>query len=80
MQLPKLNSEISREISQPSWPELGEQFVADLELAKRWSCSVKTLRNHRSKRIGCPYVRLGRSIRYRLSDIVAFEAQGRVGQ
>jgi hypothetical protein len=55
---------------------LDDQLITDQELAKRWSCSPKTLRNQRSQGQGCPYVRLGRMVRYRLSDVVAFEAQG----
>lgn len=54
-------------------------FLDDRELAARWNCSPKTLRNQRSLRMGCPYVHLGRLVRYRLSDVLAFEADGRIG-
>lgn len=34
--------------------------------------SVKTLQNERVRGDGCPYVKLGRSVRYRRRDLVAF--------
>ena len=51
-----------------------DQLISDRELARRWSCSPKTLRNHRSMKIGCPYIRLSCTVRYRLSDVLAYKA------
>ena len=48
-------------------------FLDDRQFAARWNCSPKTLRNHRSAKIGCGFVRIGRLVRYRLSDIINFE-------
>ena len=64
-----------------STPGTEEAFLTAKELAARWSCSVKSLSNDRSLRKGAdlPFIRLGRLIRYRLSDVLAFEAKGRVG-
>lgn len=50
-----------------------DELISEFRLARRWDCSPKTLRNQRSLGEGCPYVQLGRLIRYRLSDIVAYE-------
>ena len=43
------------------------------DLAKRFGMSVKTMQNWRHKGIGPKWEKMGRSIRYRLRDIVAFE-------
>lgn len=51
-----------------------EQFLDDRQLAARWKCSPKTLRNQRSRGEGCPFVRLGRLVRYRLSNVMLYEA------
>lgn len=56
----------------------GDRFLNDRELATRWNCSPKTLRNQRSLRRGCPYFLLGRLVRYRLSDVLAFEEEGKI--
>jgi hypothetical protein len=59
-----------------------ETFLTAKELGARWGCSVKSLSNNRSLRQGTdlPFIRLGRLVRYRLSDVTAFEAKGRVGE
>ncbi|MBL6425913.1 MAG: DNA-binding protein [Maritimibacter sp.] len=46
------------------------------QLAKRWNMSTRTLERWRAENYGPPYLVLGGSIRYRLDDIVAFEAAG----
>lgn len=51
-----------------------EVFLTSRELAKRWSCAAKTLANRRSLGEGCTYFRIGGLVRYRLSDVLAFEA------
>ena len=51
-----------------------DQFLTEDQVAARWSISKKTLQNNRVRGLGLPYVKLGtRSVRYRLSDVVAFE-------
>lgn len=49
-------------------------FLDERALAERWNISVKTLRNARVTGGLVPFVRIGRSVRYRLSDVVAYEA------
>lgn len=49
-------------------PHLNEQ-----ELATRWRISVKKLQADRLKGGGIPFIRLGRAIRYRYADVVAWE-------
>lgn len=56
--------------------ELG---IVDEKQAATMMCrSVQTLRNERHKRIGCPYLKIGRSVRYMLSDIHDFLAERRI--
>ncbi len=62
-----MSSEEYRELDQH------EAFLTECELALRHKRSVKTLRNARVYGGYIPFVRIGRSIRYRLSDVLAFE-------
>ena len=55
-----------------------DRAITERELADRWGRSRKSLSNQRSLGIGCPYVKLGRTVRYLMSDVLAFEAAGRV--
>lgn len=43
------------------------------DLAARWHVSVGHLANLRAAGEGCSYLRIGRSITYRLSDVLAVE-------
>jgi hypothetical protein len=49
-------------------PRLNEK-----QLAERWAVSVRTLQAARVKGGGVPFVRIGRSVRYRLEDVLAYE-------
>jgi hypothetical protein len=53
-------------------------LLKERDLAERWGCHPNTLTNQRGTGRGVPFVRLGpRMIRYRLSDVLAWEsAQG----
>ena len=48
-------------------------FLMPAELARRWRRSGQTLANWRSRRVGPPYIKLGRRVLYRLSEIEAIE-------
>jgi hypothetical protein len=50
-----------------------EVFLTEKQLASRHQLSVKTLRNARVSGSYVCFVRLGRTVRYRLSDVVAYE-------
>jgi hypothetical protein len=50
-----------------------EVFLTEKQLASRHQLSVKTLRNARVTGSYICFVRLGRTVRYRLSDVVAYE-------
>jgi hypothetical protein len=55
------------------------QLVTRRELSGRWKLSVETLK--RRERCGVlPFLKLGRGVRYRLSDIEQLEAGAEVRQ
>jgi hypothetical protein len=45
-----------------------------IELAERWKVSARTLEKWRQTRRGPPYLLIGGAIRYRIEDILAYEA------
>ena len=60
-------------------PDTENTFLTTKELAKRWGMSVRTLDNSRQKSYAksqyknLKYMKLGRNVSYRLSDVIAFE-------
>lgn len=56
-------------------PASTDYFLNEYELAERHKRSVKTVRNERLRGAGVPFVRIGRSVRYRLSDVERFERE-----
>jgi hypothetical protein len=50
-----------------------ELFLTERQLAIRWQVSEKKLQSERLSGQGCQYLGLNRLIRYRLSDVRAFE-------
>ena len=60
-----------------SSPETTERFLTRKALADRWQLSTETLK--RRERCGLlPFLKLGRGVRYRLSDIEHLEADAEV--
>ena len=58
-------------------PITAVRLLSRRELADRWSMSVETLK--RRERCGIlPFLKLGRGVRYRLSDIEQIEAEAEV--
>jgi predicted DNA-binding transcriptional regulator AlpA len=51
-----------------------EQWLSRQDLADRYGLPVKTLAQWASKGTGPPYARMGRHVRYRLSDVTAWES------
>lgn len=49
-------------------------FLDQKTLARRWSISHRTLEAWRHQQRGPVFVRIGGRVRYRLSDVEAFEA------
>jgi len=53
-------------------PELQQfRYLTEKEVWALTGRGLQTLRNDRSKGRGFPYIKIGRSVRYRLSDILA---------
>lgn len=55
-----------------------EPYLTPEALAERWSCTKGWLANMRSAGVGPRYLKIGRSVRYRVADIRAFEAANTV--
>ena len=57
-----------------------DRFINDVEAAKLLSASPQTLRNKRSLGAsGPPYYKQGRLVRYRISDLITWMEEGRIG-
>ena len=54
------------------------QTIDEHELAKTFRKSVQTLRNDRHLRKGVPYIKLGRSVRYRIVDVLDYMERNRI--
>ena len=50
-----------------------EPWLSRQDLADRYRLPVKTLAKWASKGTGPPYARMGRHVRYRLGDVIAWE-------
>jgi hypothetical protein len=61
-------------------PEAVPDLLTDAQLAVRWQLSRGTLANQRSQGRGPAYLKLAGRIRYRLSDIEAYEQAGFVSR
>jgi len=48
------------------------QYVDEKEVSRITGRALPTLRNDRHRGRGFPYVKLGRSVRYRLTDVIQF--------
>ena len=49
-------------------------LLTALETAHLLRCSLRTLDRERAEGRGCPFIRIGRRIRYRRADVEAFVA------
>lgn len=61
------------DVSVPDPPDRSLPRLNEKQLADRWGVSVRTLQAARVKGSGVPFVRIGRSVRYRLEDVLAYE-------
>ena len=48
-------------------------FLTEEQLAERWQCTGKTIGRWRSQGTGPKFLKINGSIRYKLSDVEAFE-------
>lgn len=54
-------------------PEPLPSRLNEKQLAERWGVSVRTLQAARVKGCGVAFIRIGRAVRYRMEDVVAYE-------
>lgn len=48
--------------------------LGQIDLSRRWGISVRTLEKWRTRQVGPAYIKIGGRVRYRLEDILAYEA------
>jgi hypothetical protein len=48
------------------------RYVNEKEVSRITGRAIQTLRNDRHRGHGIPYVKIGRAVRYRLSDVIDF--------
>jgi hypothetical protein len=60
-------------MDKPSTLSLPPIFLNETQVAERQGRSVRTLQAERLKGGGIPFVKFGRAVRYRLTDVIAFE-------
>lgn len=56
-------------------PHVGIAHLSQVELARRWKLSPRTLERWRWQRLGPAYLKLGGRVAYRIQDVEAFEAE-----
>ena len=54
------------------------KWLTEKETARLVSLSVHTLRAHRQRHVGIPYAKIGRSVRYSFTDVIAFMSEHRI--
>lgn len=52
-----------------------DPLLTDGDLAEHFNCSETTSRNWRVRGEGPRWIKVGRLVRYRLSDVLAYEAE-----
>ena len=52
--------------------DLDDDLWTQRDYAKKRKCSERTVERERSSGTGCPYVKIGRAVRYRRRDILEF--------
>jgi hypothetical protein len=65
--------EARQSISPDASADLQSAPVSEHFLAARWGKSVRTLQRWRAERYGPAYLRVGGTVLYRMSDVLAFE-------
>lgn len=48
------------------------RYLNEVQVADMTSRALSTLRNERARNEGIPYIKIGRSVRYNLQDVVQF--------
>lgn len=48
------------------------EYVTEKKTSRVTNLALSTLRNHRHLGIGIPYIKIGRSVRYSMEDVIKF--------
>jgi hypothetical protein len=70
--------EVVGDLQKAARSAVDDTLLTEQQLAARWQVSPKTLRNARVAGRLIGFVKIGRSVRYRLSEIIAYELQNSV--
>ncbi len=54
------------------------QYLTERQVADLLSISVSTLQKQRFHSTGIPYIKLGRAVRYAMSDVVAYMESAKI--
>jgi len=54
------------------------EYLTESQVSELTGIAVQTLRNHRTRREGFPYVKAGRSVRYQITDVRQFMDEHRI--
>ncbi|MGE0759586.1 MAG: helix-turn-helix transcriptional regulator [Pirellulaceae bacterium] len=57
--------------------QVAQQHLNQLDLARRWRMSERTLERWRWQKSGPPYLKVGGRVIYRLDDVLTYEAAQR---
>jgi len=55
-----------------------QQYLTEKQVSEITGRALSTLRNERSKGRGIPYIKVGRSVRYNLEDVIGFMEHHRI--
>ena len=55
-----------------------DEFLTEQQVSEMTKIALSTLRNHRSRKLGMPYHKVGRSIRYSARDVKQYMDRGRI--
>jgi hypothetical protein len=58
--------------------QMGDRVVTEVQAAEILGRAVQTLRNDRHLRQGPAYIKLGRSVRYKVSDLLKYLESHRI--
>lgn len=51
---------------------LDQKYLNEVQVAEMTGRALSTLRNERARNVGIPYIKIGRSVRYSLQDVIQF--------
>lgn len=53
---------------------MSDEYLTQTALSRRWKVSPRTLERWRWSGVGPRFIKIGGSVRYRLEDVLAYEA------